>query len=191
DECHRSIYGKWRRALDHFDGIKIGLTATPCVMRDAPELEEDDRAAIRDTLRFFEVDKPTYSYTMAEAIADGHLVPYEIYRAQTVRTAQKDGFPVHRHEIDWDALDPQTRAELAALFDLCDPLIVDPVALERRFTIPERNRAMVREFREVLENGYVGPNGVRRAPDWGKTIVFAVSKRHAETLARMFDEAFV
>src|SRR3546814_19410018 len=29
DECHRSIYGKWRRALDHFDGIKIGLTATP------------------------------------------------------------------------------------------------------------------------------------------------------------------
>ncbi len=31
DECHRSIYGKWRRALDHFDGIKIGLTATPCV----------------------------------------------------------------------------------------------------------------------------------------------------------------
>ncbi|MGH7087660.1 MAG: DEAD/DEAH box helicase family protein, partial [Stellaceae bacterium] len=24
DECHRSIYGKWRRALDHFDAIKIG-----------------------------------------------------------------------------------------------------------------------------------------------------------------------
>jgi type I restriction enzyme R subunit len=62
--------------------------------------------------------------------------------------------------------------------------------LERRFTIPERNRAMVREFREVLENGYTGPNGVRRAPDWGKTIVFAVTKRHAETLARMFDLEF-
>lgn len=26
DECHRSIYGKWRRALDHFDDVKIGLT---------------------------------------------------------------------------------------------------------------------------------------------------------------------
>ena len=35
DECHRSIYGQWRRALDHFDAIKIGLTATPCVMQDA------------------------------------------------------------------------------------------------------------------------------------------------------------
>jgi type I restriction enzyme, R subunit len=49
---------------------------------------------------------------------------------------------------------------------------------------------MVREFRTVLESGYTDPKGKRRAPDWGKTIVFAVTKRHAETLARMFDEAF-
>jgi type I restriction enzyme R subunit len=190
DECHRSIYGKWRRALDHFDGIKVGLTATPCVMRDAPEVDEEDRVAIRDTMRFFEVDKPTYSYTIAEAITDGHLVPYEIYRAMTARTAATEGFPVSRSEIDWDALDDATRGELEALFAECDPLIVDPTALERKFTIPERNRAMVREFRDVLENGYLGPNGVRRAPEWGKTIVFAVTKRHAETLARMLDDVF-
>lgn len=190
DECHRSIYGKWRRALDHFDGIKIGLTATPFVMRDAPDVDEEDRAAIRDTMRFFEVDKPTYSYSMAEAIADGHLVPYEIYRAMTARTAATDGFTVSRAEIDWDAMDAATRAEMEAQFTDQDPLVVDPTALERKFTIPERNRAMVREFRDVLEKGYVGPNGVRRAPEWGKTIVFAVTKRHAETLARMFDEVF-
>ena len=49
---------------------------------------------------------------------------------------------------------------------------------------------MVREFRDVLEKGYTGSNGVRCAPDWGKTIVFAVTKRHAETLARMFDDVF-
>ncbi|HZR89960.1 MAG TPA: DEAD/DEAH box helicase family protein [Bradyrhizobium sp.] len=190
DECHRSIYGKWRRALDHFDGIKIGLTATPCVMRDAPDVDEEDRDAIRDTMRFFEVDRPTYSYTMAEAIADGHLVPYEIYRAITARTAATDGFTVSRTEIDWDAMDEATRAEMERLFAEHDPLVVDPTALERKFTIPERNRAMVREFRDILEHGYVGPNGVRRAPEWGKTIVFAVTKRHAETLARMFDETF-
>lgn len=189
DECHRSIYGKWRRALDHFDAIKIGLTATPCVMQDAPDVDEEDRVAIRDTLRFFEVDRPTYRYTMAEAIADGHLVRYEIYRAMTARTAATEGFAVTRSEIDWDALDEATRAE-EALFAQHDPLIVDPTALERKFTIPERNRAMVREFRDVLERGYTGPNGVRRAPDWGKTIVFAVTRRHAETLARMFDDVF-
>jgi type I restriction enzyme R subunit len=190
DECHRSIYGKWRRALDHFDGFKIGLTATPCVMQDAPEVDEEDRQAIRDTLRFFEVNRPTYSYGLMEAIADGHLVPYEIYRAMTARTAATEGFAVARSEIDWDALDEPTRAELEALFADRDPLIVDPMVLERKFTIPERNRAMVREFREVLERGYAGPNGIRRAPDWGKTIVFAVTKRHAETLARIFDQEF-
>ena len=80
--------------------------------------------------------------------------------------------------------------ELDALFGGDDTINVDPTALERRFTIPERNRAMVREFRSVLEHGYTGLNGVRRAPEWGKTIVFAVTKRHAETLARMFDDAF-
>lgn len=190
DECHRSIYGQWRRALDHFDGIKVGLTATPCVMQDAPDVDDEDRAAIRDTLRFFEVSRPTYSYSMSEAIADGHLVPYEIYRAMTARTAATDGFSVARSDIDWAALDAPTRAELERLFSDRDPIIVDPSALERKFTIPERNRAMVREFREVLENGYTGPNGIRRAPDWGKTIVFAVTKRHAETLARMFDDVF-
>ena len=190
DECHRSIYGQWRRALDHFDGIKVGLTATPCVMQDAPDVDEEDRAAIRDTLRFFEVSRPTYSYSMSEAIADGHLVPYEIYRAMTARTAATDGFSVVRGDIDWAALDAPTRAELERLFTDRDPIIVDPSALERKFTIPERNRAMVREFREVLETGYTGPNGIRRAPDWGKTIVFAVTKRHAETLARMFDDVF-
>lgn len=190
DECHRSIYGQWRRALDHFDGIKVGLTATPCVMQDAPDIDEEDRAAIRDTLRFFEVSRPTYSYTMPEAIADGHLVPYEIYRAMTARTAATDGFSVARSDIDWAALDAPTRAEMDRLFADRDTIIVDPSALERKFTIPERNRAMAREFREVLENGYTAPNGIRRAPDWGKTIVFAVTKRHAETLARMLDDVF-
>jgi type I restriction enzyme R subunit len=190
DECHRSIYGQWRRALDHFDGIKVGLTATPCVMQDAPDVDDEDRAAIRDTLRFFEVSRPTYIYSMSEAIADGHLVPCEIYRAMTARTAATDGFSVARSDIDWAALDAPTRAELERLFADRDPIIVDPSALERKFTIPERNRAMVREFREVLENGYTGPNGIRRAPDPGKTIVFAVTKRHAETLARMFDDVF-
>ncbi|MBU3888583.1 DEAD/DEAH box helicase family protein [Methylosinus sp. KRF6] len=190
DECHRSIYGQWKRALDHFDGVKIGLTATPCVMQEAPDVDEEDRQAIRDTLRFFEVNRPSFSYTMTEAIADGHLVPYEIYRAMTARTAATEGSTINRAEIDWGALEEAPRRELEALFAGDDEIIVDPTALERKFTIPERNRAMVREFREVLENGYTGLNGVRRAPDWGKTIVFAVTKRHAETLARMFDDAF-
>ena len=60
--------------LKHFDGIQIGLTATPCVA--SPEVlaalaDEEDTAFIRDTLRFFEVDRPTYRYTLKQAIQEG------------------------------------------------------------------------------------------------------------------------
>lgn len=87
-------------------------------------------------------------------------------------------------------MDSETSAELEQLFAGKDTLMVDPSALERRFTIPERNRAIVREFKQVLDKGYVDAKGVMRKPLIGKTIVFAVSKRHAETLAKMFDAEF-
>jgi type I restriction enzyme, R subunit len=193
DECHRSIYGKWSGVLKHFDGIQVGLTATPCVA--SPEVlaaldDQEDTAFIRDTLRFFELDKPTYRYTLKQAIQEGFLVPYRIYKALTVKTAAEGGFPVHRSELDWSAMDPETAIELEAMFAKGDPITVDPNALERRFTIPERNRAIVREFRDVVTNGYTGKDGVRRFPDDGKTIVFAVTKRHAATLAQMLDTEF-
>lgn len=193
DECHRSIYGKWSGVPKHFDGVQVGLTATPCVA--SPEVlaaidDDDDKAFIRDTLRFFELDQPTYRYTLKQGIAEGHLKPYRIFKALTVKTAAEGGFPVRRDELDWSAMDAQTREEMEDLFGDDDTIQVDPNALERRFTIPERNRAMVREFRDVLANGYTGRDGVRRFADDGKTIVFAVTKRHAATLAQMFDEAF-
>ena len=81
DECHRSIYGQWSGVLKHFDGVQIGLTATPCVLpkdegSDSTS-DKEDQAFVRDTLRFFEVDAPTFSYKMKDAIRDGHLVPGE------------------------------------------------------------------------------------------------------------------
>lgn len=145
---------------------------------------------MRDTLRFFGVDKPTFSYKMKDAIREGYLVPYQIYKAKTVKTAADGGFEVKRAELDWSAMDGTTRAELEKLFEGTDTIVVDPAALERKFTIPERNRAMVREYRDVLENGYTDAKGVVRKPLLGKSIVFAVTKRHAETLANMFDTAF-
>jgi len=190
DECHRSIYGQWSGVLKHFDGIQIGLTATPCIANPENFGDEDDKLAIRDTLRFFEVEKPTFSYKMKDAIRDGYLVPYQIYKAKTVKTAAEGGFPVRRDELDWVAMNADTRQDLDKLFGTDDTITVDPSALERRFTIPERNRAIVREFREVLEQGYTDTKGVKRKPLLGKVIVFAVTKRHAETLAQLLDAAF-
>jgi type I restriction enzyme R subunit len=190
DECHRSIYGKWSGVLKHFDGIQVGLTATPCIAKGEDLGDEEDKLCVRDTLRFFEVDRPTFSYKLREAVRDGYLVPYQIYKAKTVKTAAEGGFEVKRQELDWSAMDAATRAEFDQLFDGRDSLIVDPGALERRFTIPERNRAIVREFREVLEKGYTDSKGILRKPLLGKTIAFAVTKRHAETLAQLLDAAY-
>ena len=190
DECHRSIYGKWSGVLRHFDGIQLGLTATPCTVRADELPDPEDGQFIRDTLRFFGLEEPTFRYTLREAIDAGHLVPYRIYKAMTVKTAADGGFLVRRDELDWSLMDEATRQEFEALFGQADPITVDPRALERKFTIPERNRAMVREFRDCFEKGFMGRDGVRRTPTLGKTIVFAVTKRHAETLAVMFDEHF-
>ena len=190
DECHRSIYGKWSGVLRHFDAVQLGLTATPCTA-DADMLPDpEDGQFVRDTLRFFELKEPTFRYTLCEAIDAGHLVPYRIYKAMTVKTAAEDGFEVARKELDWTAMDPATRTELEKLFEKSDPITVDPRALERTFTIPERNRAIVRELRDAHEKGFMGKDGVRRWPTAGKTIVFAVTKRHAETLATMLDEHY-
>jgi type I restriction enzyme R subunit len=190
DECHRSIYGKWSGVLKHFDGVQIGLTATPCIAVPADFGDEEDRLAIRDTLRFFELDKPSFTYKLKDAIRDGYLVPYQIYKAKTIKTAAEGGFPVRRDELDWSAMDQATRAELEALFGTEQSILIDPAALERKFTIPERNRAIVREFRDVVEKGYQDAKGIQRKPLFGKTIVFAVTRRHAETLAQMLDTAY-
>lgn len=191
DECHRSIYGQWSGVLKHFDGIQAGLTATPCISTEKDEAADaEDKAFVRDTLRFFEVDTPTFSYKLKDAIREGYLVPYQIYKAKTVKTAAEGGFEVKKAELDWSAMDAETRAEFEQVFGNKDTIIVDPSALERRFTIPERNRAIVREFKQVLDKGYVDATGVLRKPLIGKTIVFAVNKRHAETLAKLFDAEF-
>jgi type I restriction enzyme R subunit len=191
DECHRSIYGRWRGVLEHFDGVQIGLTATPCVADvDDEAADDEDKLFVRDTMKFFEVTEPTYSYKMKDAIREGYLVPYQIYKAKTVKTAAEGGFPVSRSDLDWPSMDAESTAEWNKLFEAGDPITVDPSALERRFTIPQRNRAMVSEFQDVLTNGYVDGKGIRRKPLIGKTIVFAVTKRHAETLAVLFDDAF-
>ncbi len=190
DECHRSIYGKWSGVLRHFDGIQLGLTATPCTADSDALPDPEDGQFVRDTLRFFGLAEPTLRYTLRRAIEEGHLVPYRIYKAMTVKTAAEDGFEVRRDELDWSAMDQRTRSEFEELFASSDTITVDPRALERQFTIPERNRAIVREFRDAHEKGFMGRDGVRRWPAWGKTIVFAVTRRHAETLAEMFDEHF-
>lgn len=79
DECHRGYLldrelsdselqfrdfndyvSKYRRVLEHFDAVKIGLTATPAL----------------HTTQIF--GKPVYTYSYREAVVDGWLIDHEV-----------------------------------------------------------------------------------------------------------------
>lgn len=67
DECHRSIYGKWRAVLDYFSEAKVlGLTATP-----TPE-----------AYAFFN-NNIVENYTYDDSVVDGVNVPSRVYRIET------------------------------------------------------------------------------------------------------------
>ena len=67
DECHRSIYGKWKAVLDYFSGAKVlGLTATP-----TPE-----------AYAYFD-NNIIEEYTCDESVVDGVNVPSRVYRIAT------------------------------------------------------------------------------------------------------------
>lgn len=67
DECHRSIYGKWRAVLDYFsEAIVLGLTATPTP--GATSFFNNNRIA---------------QYTYDESVVAGVNVPFRVYRIST------------------------------------------------------------------------------------------------------------
>jgi len=78
DEAHRSIYGSWRPALEHFDAFHIGLTATP-----AQYIE-------RNTYKFYQCEDqtPDFSHPIEEAFRDGHLVRYKFAEGITQLLAE-------------------------------------------------------------------------------------------------------
>ncbi len=66
DECHRSIYGRWRQVLDYFDAFVIGLTATPSA----------------HTFGYFQKNFVA-EYPYERSVVDGVNVPYEVFRIRT------------------------------------------------------------------------------------------------------------
>ncbi|MCX8056578.1 MAG: DEAD/DEAH box helicase family protein [Ignavibacteria bacterium] len=91
DVCHRGYTSKyvnvWRNVLNHFDAIKIGLTATPAA----------------HTTAYF--GPPVYKYSYEQAVLDGYLVDY---RAIKIRSEVRiNGIFLKEGELI-EVIDPQT-----------------------------------------------------------------------------------
>lgn len=166
DECHRSIYEKWKDVFTYFDAIEIGLTATPS------ELVE------KNTYRFFECEEghPTSLYTYEQAIEDQPqmLVPFHIYEARThfqIAGIKPEDIPNEvKRELVERGIEPEE-------------INFEGTQIEKKVAVIGTNEAIVREF---MENCITDSTGTLPA----KTIFFAVSKKHAKRLWEAFNKLY-
>jgi type I restriction enzyme R subunit len=168
DEAHRSIYQKYQALFTYFDGLLLGLTATP-------RSEVD-----RNTYQMFELEdkNPTYAFELEEAVAKGYLVPYEAIKVST-------GFT--RRGIKYADLPDEEKEEYENKFS--DPITgimpesIQSEALNRWLF----NKPTVEGFiQKLMEFGIK----VEAGDKLGKTIIFALNSRHAQFIVDCFDSAF-
>jgi type I restriction enzyme, R subunit len=170
DEAHRSIYNKWRDIFTYYDAIQIGLTATP---REA--FDSDD---MRDTFRFFGCNDgfPTAMYDFEEAVDDGVLVDFreQITGAQTnfqVKGLKKSDLTQSQlNELVGKGINPES-------------IDFEGSQFEKKFVTKGTNEAIIQE---LMENCFWDQSGTLPA----KTIVFAMTKKHAKRLMEAFSKLY-
>jgi len=169
DECHRGYTGQqvglWRRVIEHFDSIRIGLTATPAA----------------HTVSLF--GEPVYRYTMDEAISEGHLVDYEAVKISS--GVRINGVFLQEGEL----------VKLRNLKDgteqtdyLEDQREFESQTIERQITVPDSNRKIIRELKVYAD---VHQQQYGRFP---KMLIFAANDlpnaSHADQLVQLCREEF-
>jgi len=169
DECHRgytaSEVSVWRDTLNHFDAIKIGLTATPA----------------SHTTSYF--GQPAFRYTYEQAVRDGYLVDYDAVKINSdVRL--KGVFLEEGERVA--LIDTESGAE--KLDQLEDERQFEPTEVERSVTSPDSNRKIIDEIKKhALEHE-------ERYGRFPKTLVFAANDlphvSHADQIVRICREAF-
>lgn len=168
DEAHRSVYQKYGEIFRWFDGLLLGLTATP-----REELN-------RDTYDVFHLEQgvPTDQYGLQEAIGEGFLVPPQAVNVpvkfvrEGVRYADLSDDERERwNELEWD-----TDAD-----DVPDG--VNAADVNRVFF----NADTVDKVLGVLmEHGQKVAGGDRL----GKTIIFAKNQSHADFIVECFNHHY-
>ena len=163
DECHRSIYGRWRQVLEYFDAFIVGLTATP----------------YRQTLGFFDHNLVS-EYRHEQAVEDNVNVGYYVYRIQTEITQSgstlEAGSYVARRDrqsrrLNWDELDADVEYTETQLDR-------DVVAVDQIRTVIEIFKEKL--FTELFPSRRIVP----------KTLIFAKDDSHAEDIVHIVREVF-
>ena len=150
DECHRGYTATelavWRQTLDHFDAIKIGLTATP---------------AAHTTAYFKNV---VYRYEYERAVREGYLVDYDVVAIKS--NVRMQGIFLKEGEAV-GIVDPESGAKKLDFVE--DERQFDATDVEEKITSPDSNRKILEEIKTyALEHE-------QRYGRFPKTLVFAAN----------------
>ncbi|PKM42172.1 MAG: DEAD/DEAH box helicase [Firmicutes bacterium HGW-Firmicutes-8] len=168
DEAHRSIFKKYRTIFEYFDGVLIGLTATP-------KTEVD-----RNTYEFFEMESgvPTFAYAYETAVEEDHvLVPYYNIEVRTKFLEQG---------ITYDELSEEDKARYEEDFTDEDGEMPDFIPSPEINEIIFNQATVDMALEELMTKGIKVSGGDRL----GKTIIFAQNKKHAQYIIERFDKLY-
>lgn len=163
DESHRSIYKKYQAIFDYFDGILLGLTATPKSDID------------KNTYEIFDLENnvPTFAYELGEAIEDGYLVPY--HSVETKMKFMEEG-------IHYDDLSEDEKEEFEDTFD--DD--ITEISGEALNSFLFNKNTVDTVIQDLMETGICVEGGDKL----GKTIIFAKNKKHAQFVVDRFNTLY-
>ena len=180
DECHRGYnldqemsdtelsfrseadyISKYSRVIDHFDAVKIGLTATPA-LHTTDLFSDDDR-------------EPVYQYSYRQAVIDGYLVDHEPpYRLVTVLA--EDNMKWSQGEV---MKVYHTHTDQLELFNVRDDVEMEVDTFNKRVVTENFNKTICAALAEHIDPSLPG-----------KTMVFCATDSHADMVVTLLKQAF-
>jgi type I restriction enzyme, R subunit len=168
DECHRGYLldremsdaelsfrnqddyiSKYRRVLEHFDAVKVGLTATPAL----------------HTVNIF--GKPIFKYSYREAVIDGYLIDHEP-PVQITTALSKAGIKFNKGE-EIELIDPRTGA--IDLATTPDEIRFDVDEFNKNVVTEQFNKAVAEELARHIDPNLPGKTLVFAVSDAHADIV--------------------
>lgn len=170
DECHRSIYGNWRKVLEYFDTTRlVGLTATP----------------IPETMAFFNNNR-IVNYTLEKSIVDGVNVDCRVYRIKTQVTETGGAI------LEGEKVKEETRytGEVKTVSNKETKTYTNK-ELNRSVINPAQIKLILSTYRDVVYTELF--NDPQREPNMDylpKTLIFALNEAHATNIVQIAKEVF-
>lgn len=170
DECHRSIYGNWRKVFEYFDTARlIGLTATP----------------IPETMAFFNNNR-IVNYTLEKSIVDGVNVDNRVYRIKTEAT-ENGGAIMQGEHVKVESRYTGKTEEVSSK----ETKNYSKTELNRSIVNPSQIKLILTTYRDAVYTEMF--NDPQREPQFEylpKTLIFALNEAHATNIVKIAKEVF-